>query len=196
MRCESSLYVQTLAHSAWPSQVIHFACQFEILRSGVRQILRREPAQYFGTYFRFAIFRFWLLRSGMQSKLNFFPRHSHTAPCRKKLRHFACQLGVLGSGYRKSEKCGRILKSTGIWHFFQIHKIFPLLSVPNRHVKCHCFFHQALWGPVWGERGSAGRGAIMPLHTRNTQKHLQIQVYIFSNDISLKKPFFHKILKI
>ncbi len=145
---------QTDAHSNRPGKISRqFACQLGVHRSGIVYIKR-----YFriltssGIWHLFQICNIpilsvppnWLAkRIDMLNPGN--PKRILTAPGRKMLRHFAYHFKAFKCGILQIWKNPRILRSSGIWHFFHICNI-PLLkkSAPNRHAKWFNLFHPGI----------------------------------------------------
>jgi hypothetical protein len=73
MQSESTLSVQhyTDPHCIQPGKLIHFACYFGALNSGILQIqkgARFQESQEYENFFRSSKFHFSVLRTGMQSE--------------------------------------------------------------------------------------------------------------------------------
>jgi hypothetical protein len=134
-------YVQhyTDPHSARPGKLIHFACYFGALKSGILRIRKKfQIPENLRSITFFSDPRYSPSKcSELACTVN---RHFHlsitqilTAPGRQRFTLHA-SLEHLKVEYCRSEKSARFLTISGLWHFFQILEI-PLISAPNRHAK-------------------------------------------------------------
>ncbi len=127
--------------------LIHFACQFEALRSGISRIWKNchtpenlRNLELFSDP-QYSTFK----RSKIACKVKQLPLPGAVRICVildvKGWITLHASSEHLEVEFRRFEKSARILTSSGIWHFFHIFKI-PLVRAPNGHAKCRHFSRQ------------------------------------------------------
>ncbi len=129
----------------------HFACQFGALRSRILQIWEKcQNLEIIRNLTLFQIYNIprlsapkWLSKCLMTWFVQVLTHWSSHCPARKCQNSLYADSDHLKVEYCKSEKSYRILRSTGIWHFFQICNI-TLLSSPNWLAKWVDMLHPGL----------------------------------------------------